>query len=209
MEQEEEEEIKETNLKRHEERCDCRYLPAVIAAAKLNKKQAGGQEQRGTKGAKEKEDGQQEETVETGLRIRPSPGFSSSLEHPGRTTRKGRCSRRSARRLTRHIITPSPLNPPKHPAFSVQLAAPRFPSARLVLFLLLLLLLLSYRSLHPSIFSGSNPRRFDSRGPATPPSPLRLKVGAIWPLLHAGYITAALLNYARYFSSRGAEGRDG
>lgn len=36
----------------------------------------------------------------------------------------------------------------------------------------------------------------------TPVDPRRFAVGAIWPLLHAGYITAALLNYARYFSFR-------
>lgn len=42
---------------------------------------------------------------------------------------------------------------------------------------------------------GSNPS-------VTPVNPRRFAVGAIWPLLHAGYITAALLNYARYFSFR-------
>lgn len=76
------------------------------------------------KGTKWKEDGQQEEAVETGLRIRPSPGFPSPPSGlSGRATRKGRCSRRSARRLTRHIITPSQLVPPRHPSSSVQLTA--------------------------------------------------------------------------------------
>lgn len=80
-EKKEKKEIKEANLKRHEERCDCRCLAAVIATAELNKK-AGGRtrrQRRGMKGAKWKEDGQQEEAVETGLRIRPSPGFPSPL----------------------------------------------------------------------------------------------------------------------------------
>lgn len=74
-----------------------------------------------------------------------------------------------------------------HPVvLTVPLTAPSYPLARLVL-------LLSSRSLHPSIFSGSNPPRFDSRGAATTPSPSSAlaasRVGAIWPPLHAGYIT--------------------
>lgn len=138
------------------------------------------------KGAKWKEDGQQEEAVETGLRISTLSWISlppSGLS--GRTTRKGRCSRRSARRLTRHIITPFAARPSAPPiVFRAAHRSPSCSSPRLVLVLhLLLLLLLSSRSLHPSIFSGSNPPRFDSRGAATPPSPLlRLTVGAIWPL---------------------------
>lgn len=137
------------------------------------------------KGAKWKEDGQPRGS----RRDRPANQTLSWISLPpsglsGRTTRKGRCSRRSARRLTRHIITPFAARPSAPPI--VFRAAHRTPcsSPRLLLVLhLLLLLLLSSRSLHPSIFSGSNPPRFDSRGAATPPSPLlRLTVGAIWPL---------------------------
>lgn len=40
-EKKEKKEIKEANLKRHEERCDCRCLAAVIATAELNKKAGG------------------------------------------------------------------------------------------------------------------------------------------------------------------------
>lgn len=40
-EEKEKKEIKEASLKRHEERCDCRCLAAVIATAELNKKAGG------------------------------------------------------------------------------------------------------------------------------------------------------------------------
>lgn len=78
-EKKEKKEIKEANLKRHEERCDCRCLAAVIATAELNKK-AGGRtrtKKRDERGRSGKRMDNQEEAVETGLRIRPSPGFPS------------------------------------------------------------------------------------------------------------------------------------
>lgn len=148
------------------------------------------------------ENAREKEAVETESRESDPVGdFPSPLRPPPTTTtmtttatRKGGCSRRTTRRLTQHIIIPLPPVPiPVYPSSSVPLTALSYPSARLVLFLLFLLLL-SSRSLHPSIFSGSNPPRFDSRGAATPPSfprPPPPPVGAIWPPLHAGYITAA------------------
>lgn len=91
-EEKEKKEIKEANLKRHEERCDCRCLAAVIATAELNKK-AGGRtrtKKRDERGEVEREDGQQEEAVETGLRIRPSPGDFLPPLRPLRTKLQGR-----------------------------------------------------------------------------------------------------------------------
>lgn len=94
-------------------------------------------------------------------------------------------------RFTRHIITL---------ALSLQ-SSPRPPS----LFLLLSLTLahpvspgfFSRSSLHPSIsWSVATLRYFDSRGLQPPSLPHRRQYGRP---LHTGYITAALLNYARYF----------
>lgn len=68
-----------------------------------------------------------------------------------------------------------PFAPSRHPSSS----ASSYPSARLVL-LVLLPLYPSSRSLHPSIFSGSNPTRFDSRGAAIPPSPPSTLAASRW-----------------------------
>lgn len=199
-------------------KCGRRCLAAVIATAELNKKPAE-REQReggGEGGAGGRGDAKRKRTSERRKLSRPSPANQTPLDflpslHPPSpttttrtTTREGGCSRRTAHRLTRHIITPLPPYQPVHPSFSVRLTMLSYPSARFVLFLLFfLLLLLSSRSLHPSIFHPVATLRASIRAGQLPLGPRHPPVGAIWPPLHAGYITAALLNYARYFSSRG------
>lgn len=60
----------------------------------------------------------------------------SSLPHPPTTTGKGSCSRRTACRLTRHIIIPAPLVSPvstHRPSCYTASSRPRCPSSPLVL----------------------------------------------------------------------------
>lgn len=101
-------------------------LAAVIATAELNRKRTGART-KGDERCEKEENGQEEEagrdrpTNQTLLDFLPFP-----LHLP--TARKGGCSRRTACRLTRHIIIPSPLVSPVHPSSSVPLTAPSFPS---------------------------------------------------------------------------------
>lgn len=124
--------------------------------------------------------------------------------HPP-TIRKGRCSHRTVPAtpayhypLTLHVSGPS----------IVLRAMPRSftPPARLVLLLLSSPGLFTLPSspvatLCSSIRAGQQPLRH-------PRFPSSLAVEAIWPLLHTGYIRAALFNYVRYFSSQGGEKKE-
>lgn len=145
------------------------------------------------------------ERARGGSRSRPSyesdpSGFSSlpSPLHPP-TTRKGGCSRRTACRLTWHIIILLTLHVSGPP--TVLRATHRV--------LLPVLLPVSSSSSHPGLFTlPSSPVATLRASIRVGQQPLRhpvvsrhFAVDAIWPPLHAGYITAALFNYARYFSS--------
>lgn len=141
------------------------------------------------------------------MRIRPFWISLPPLHLP--TTRKGGYSRRTACRLTRHIITPSPLRSPRVSGPPIVLRA----THRV---LLPLLPVSSSSSSHPDIFTlPSSPVATLRASIRAGQQPLRhpvvprcLVVEAIWPPLHTGYITAALLNYVRYFSSQGERKRE-
>lgn len=101
-------------------------LAAVIATAELNRKRTGARI-KGDERCEKEENGQEEEAGRdrpTNQTLLDFPPFLLHLP----TTRKGGCSRRSACRLTRHIIILSPLVSPVYPSSSVPLTAPSFPS---------------------------------------------------------------------------------